>query len=53
MLEQWLQAPVLVGTSMRVFDRALTLEELDEVHELNILDWEIDQRVLAETRWHR
>lgn len=50
MLEEWLEAPVLVGTKMRVFDRVLTLEELDEVHELNTLDLRIDRAVLVETR---
>lgn len=42
MLEEWLEAPMLAGTRMRVFGRPLTLEELDEVHELNCLDADIE-----------
>lgn len=48
MLEEWLKAPMLSGTRMRVFDRPLALEELDEVHELNCLDADIELAVMGE-----
>lgn len=41
-LEEWLEAPMLEGTRMRVFHRRLTLEELDEVHAMNQLDLELE-----------
>jgi len=52
MLAEWLEAPILTGTRMRVFDRPLTLEELDEVHELNCLDADIELAV-REISWER
>lgn len=47
MLEEWLAAPMLVGTRMRVFDRVLSLEELAEVHELNTLDADVETLLRA------
>lgn len=45
-LEEWLEAPMLAGTRMRVFDRVLSLEELDAVHELNTMDAEAEMAIL-------
>lgn len=47
MLEEWLEAPMLEGTRMRVFSRVLTLEELAQVHELNTLDADVEMSLGA------